>query len=514
MLARRALVAMVARLALAAGLVAGAVSGSMGCTTATATPILAARSTPPAAGSAAGPSASASASSSGTTAGPGPGAFGPGSDGIGDPYFPTAGNGGYDVGHYDLDLRYDPATDRLTGMAVITATATANLSRFNLDLRALTVESVTVDGTGAATTRTGDELVVTPLTPIGAGTTFATTVRYAGVPQAYAEPGLGGEVGFLHTDDGAVAVGEPHVAASWFPVNDHPRDKATYTITIDAPDGLTAVSNGVLTQKSTADGWTSWTWSERAPMASYLATVVVGSYRVQEGRHDGLPVFMAVDSSLDPQVDAQLARTPQVVDFLESRFGPYPFAAIGGIVIDDRRIRFALENQSRPVYSGSFFLPNRGSMWVIVHELAHQWYGDSVSISEWKDIWLNEGFATYAEWLWTEAQEGIAVQRTFDSHYGQVNAEMWNVPPGSPGTGQLFGPSVYIRGGMTVHALRVTVGDDAFFRILKAWAAEKANSNATTADLVALAERISGKQLDQLFDDWLYRRGRPPAPTR
>jgi aminopeptidase N len=435
----------------------------------------------------------------------------PGADGLGDTYYPKAGNGGYDVGNYDLDVKYEPATDTLTGAATITAIATANLSSFNLDLHGLTVQTVTVDGANATTARAGDELTVTPSKTLARGATFVTAVRYGGVPQPYQEDGLG-QVGFLHNDDGEVAIGEPEVAASWYPVNDHPRDKATYTVKIAAPDGLAAISNGVLKNKQSAAGWTTWTWAESTPMASYLATMVVGNYRVRESTHDGKPVFIAVDSSLDPAIDTQLARTPQVVDFLESRFGPYPFDALGGIVIDDKRVRFALENQTRPIYSSSFFRDNEDASWVIVHELAHQWYGDSVSVNEWKEIWLNEGFATYAEWLWGENTGGQSAQKTFDTYFAQAESPIWKVPPGNPGKADLFDNSVYVRGGLTLHALRLAVGDDAFFKILKAWAAEKANGNATTPEFIALCERISGKQLDQLFNDWLYGKVRPPRP--
>jgi len=442
-----------------------------------------------------------------------PGVFGPGADGLGDTYYPKAGNGGYDVANYDLDLKYDPPTDTLTGTATITATATADLSRFNLDFTGLKTEKVTVNDVDAAAEQSGAELVVTPATGIATGAQFVVKVTYGGVPKAFDEPGLG-EIGFLHTDDGAVAIGEPEVASSWFPVNDHPRDKATYTVKIAAPEGLAALSNGAMKDKRSAGGWTTWTWSETKPMAPYLATVVIGKYRVKESTHDGKPMVIAVDTSLSAQVDAQMAQTPEVIDFLESKFGPYPFDALGGIVIDDRRVRFALENQSRPIYSSAFFEAGEDGTWVIVHELAHQWYGDSVAVNEWKEIWLNEGFASYAEWLWFEDKGEQTAQQTFDNSYAPADAEMWRVPPGDPGKSDLFHESVYTRGAMTLHALRVTVGDDAFFKILKAWAAEKAHSNATTPEFIALAERISGKQLDQLFDDWLYGEKRPPRPRR
>jgi aminopeptidase N len=438
--------------------------------------------------------------------------FQPGSDGLGDPYTPKAGNGGYDVTSYALDLRYDPKTGVLSGTAAIKATATANLSRFNLDLRALKTDKVTVNGAAAGAEAAGDELEITPSAGLPKASTFDIAIDYGGVPKPYQDAFGGGEVGFLATDDGAVAIGEPDVAASWFPVNDHPRDKATYTVDIEVPDGLAALSNGVLKGKASARGWTTWSWAVNHPMTPYLATVVIGKYRVRESIHDGLPMVTAVHATLPASIDPQLARSGEVVDFLETKFGPYPFDAIGGIAIAEEEIRFALENQTRPLYGPTFFRNGGDATWVIVHELAHQWFGDSVSLHDWKDLWLNEGFASYAEWLWNSDHGGPTPQNTFDSHYAEPTSELWTIPPGAPPANDLFNGSVYTRGAMTLHALRRTVGDAAFFTILKAWAAEQKDRNPTTADFIALAERVSGRQLDQLFQDWLYGTVRPPRP--
>jgi aminopeptidase N len=438
--------------------------------------------------------------------------FEAGSAGLGDPYYPKAGNGGYDVLDYYLDLRYDPKAHRLSGTTTITATATENLSRFNLDLHGLTVDKVTVNGAGATASRAGDEMTVAPATGLVRGTRFVTAVTYNGVPKSYSEPGLG-ESGFLYRDDTAVAIGEPEVAAAWFPVNDHPRDKATYTIRIEVPDGLVALSNGVMACKVSASGLTVWTWHESAPMASYLATLVIGHYRVTQSTHNGRPVVLAVAASLPQDVDTQMAKTPAIIDFLQTQFGPYPFDALGGIVIDDARVRFALENQSRPVYGAGFFDKGEDAGWVIAHELAHQWYGDSVSVDTWKEIWLNEGFATYAEWLYEEHTGARTVNQAFNAQYDRSGDEIWKVPPGNPGQADLFGNSVYGRGAMALHALRRDVGDSAFFTILKRWAADRAGSTGTTAQFQALAEQISGKQLDSLFQAWLYGTTRPPKPA-
>ncbi|HEX5541232.1 MAG TPA: M1 family metallopeptidase [Micromonospora sp.] len=438
-----------------------------------------------------------------------PGEFRPGAAGIGDPYFPTSGNGGYDVANYHLKVRFDPATDQLAGTATITATATQGLSRFNLDLAGLAVTSVTVDGTTARHRRNGDELEITPVQGLPKDRRFTVEVAYGGDPSPIDSPILG-QNGFLDTRDGAVAVGQPESASTWFPVNDHPLDKATYDFEITVPEGVVALSNGVPGGASTTDGWTTWKWSERHPMASYLSTVVIGDYRVRTGTHNGKPLVTAVASSLPAggAAEASIARTGEIADFLATRFGPYPFDAYGGIVVDDHRVRFALETQSRPVYGPVFF--DRGpNTWVVAHELAHQWFGNSVSVRHWSDLWLNEGFATYAEWLWTEHDGGRSVRESFDMEYAGID---WSQPAVDPGPADMFGRAVYKRGALVVHALRLKVGDEAFFRILQAWTAEKRDGNATTDDFIEHAKRVSGERLRDFLRDWLSGTTPPPIP--
>ncbi|MGV9215739.1 M1 family metallopeptidase [Micromonospora sp. RB23] len=440
-------------------------------------------------------------------------AFTAGAAGAGDAYFPSYGNGGYDVGKYTVKVRYDPAKDRLTGTTTVQATATADLSTFNLDLAGLTVKTVTVDATPATHTRNKNELVIKPAAGLITGNGFVVEIAYEGVPKPLKNELLG-EGGFLHTADGAIALGQPESASTWFPVNDHPSDKAAYDFEITVPKGLTAVSNGVPGGSTTTDGWTTWKWSEKSPMASYLSNVVIGKFRITTGQHKGKPVYSAVTTKVAKGAsDASIAQTVKVADYLETVFGPYPFDAYGGVVVSDSRIGYALETQSRPVYSAGFFRRGENTE-VVAHELAHQWFGDSVALAKWEDIWLNEGFATYAEWLWAEHTKEYTAKQAFDIRYQRVPATVWKTPPGKPGVKDLFSESVYQRGGMTLHALRVAVGDKAFFEIVKTWAAEKRNGTASTAEFVALAERISGKQLDALFDAWLYGTKKPAQPKK
>ncbi|WP_155374148.1 M1 family metallopeptidase [Catellatospora vulcania] len=428
--------------------------------------------------------------------------------GAGDPYFPGYGNGGYDVSAYDLKIKYDPATDKLAGVATVTATATTDLSKFHFDLHGLVVDKITVEGVAAASTRQGDELIITPAVPLASGKQFVTVVTYGGVPKAITAPDLG-ITGFLTTADGAFTLGEPESATTWFPVNDHPRDKALYAIELTVPGDLDAISNGLLDGKSTANGWTSWRWRVTSPMAPYLATFVIGDYRTVEGVHKGKPVLTAVAESLPKgNIDEAMAQTTDITDFLEQYFGPYPFDAYGGIVIDDERVRYALETQTRPVYSNAFWSRGQNTV-VVAHELAHQWFGDSVSVDRWEHIWLNEGFATYAQWMWGEKIGVSTIQEEFDSRYDDPGSRIWDIAPGSPGADNIFSGSVYDRGGMTLHALRKLVGDDKFFEILKTWAAEQRDGNANTAEFITLAERISGQNLTDFFQKWLFETGRP-----
>jgi aminopeptidase N len=447
----------------------------------------------------------------------------PGAPGIGDPYYPLDGNGGYDVSHYDLEVTYDPDTDVLTGVATIHAVATQHLSSFNLDFEGLEVRSITVDGDEATWSRDAGELTVTPEDSLREHKEFTTVVRYDGVPETIQDDL--GTSGFMHTDDGAIVAGQPDVAATWFPSNDHPRDAASVSVSATVPDGLEAISNGVLQDKETEDDWTTWSWHAAEPMATYLVTLAIGEFDVREYEADGIQYWDALDPDLftldlDPETDGpsagevaegSLARQPEIIDFLAGFFGAYPFEAAGGIVDDFEELQFALETQTRPVYAASFFFDSISGDLVVVHELAHQWTGDLLRLHEWQHIWLNEGFATYAEWLWLE-HEGLATpQEVFDDVAANAPPEFWQTTIGDPGSdvGQLFDIAVYYRGAMTLQALRQTVGDDVFFDLLAEWVASEAGDTVTTDEFIRLAEKMSGMQLDDLFQTWLFTPEKP-----
>jgi aminopeptidase N len=451
------------------------------------------------AGLAAAPAATAAGPVAGSTSG-------------GDPYFPAAGNGGYQVSHYDLNLRYDPATKALTARANLVGTTSAALRSFSLDLRDLTVSGVTVNGRPAGFTHAGGELVVTPSRPLHARAPFAVSVAYGGTT-GQPEDNTGALYGWVSYADGAFVANEPEGASTWYPVNDVPHDKATYSFTVTVPEGKVAVGNGELVSTRTKAGWTTWRWLARDPMASYLSMAATGDYTLTTTRTaSGLPIINAVDKDLTPaqkaRADASLALQPEMVDFFSGIFGRYPFTSFGAVVDDDRDAGYALENQTRPIYSGA---PSEGT---VAHELAHQWYGNKVTPKQWKDIWLNEGFATYAEWLWAEHRGTATVQERFDEAYSiPADDDFWQVTIGDPGATGLFDGAVYDRGAMFLQALRLTIGDDAFHTVLRRWAGRSQYRPATTAQLEALAEQVSRRQLDALFDTWIYTPGKPALPS-
>ena len=428
-----------------------------------------------------------------------------GAAGAGDPYFPLAGNGGYHVDHYGLTLRYDPASRHLDGTAVLTARATQHLTRFDLDFKGLKVTGLTVDRTKADFRRDGQELVVTPPRPLHKGERFRVTVAYSGIPKPVTDPD-GSLDGWIPTDDGAFVAGEPQGAMTWFPANNHPKDKSSYDITVTVPEGRTAVSNGLLVGQRTAHGHTTFHWRQREPMAAYLATATVGKFKVEQyTTRDGIRVYNAVDPREASAAAPVLKKLPSVLEWESKLFGRYPFRAAGSIVDRAPNVGYALETQSRPLYDSAPGLST------LVHENAHQWFGDSVSLTSWKDIWLNEGFATYTEWLYSEQHGGDSAQKTFDALYARPASDgLWAFPPGNPGSGaNIFGTPVYARGAMALHELRTAVGDRTFFRTLRTWAALHRDGHGTTAQFVRLAERESGKDLNSLFTIWLYGPGKP-----
>jgi aminopeptidase N len=415
--------------------------------------------------------------------------------------FRFAGNGGYEVSHYGLALDYEQPGGVLDGTAVISARATESLSRFDLDLRGFDISLLLVDGRRASYRRVGQELIVTPRDALRKGRDFTVIVRYAGVPEVITDPDESIE-GWVPTPDGAFVVGEPQGAPGWFPANDNPQDKATFDEAITVPDGITALGNGVLVAHPSYRGRTTWVWHESDPMATYLATATNGRFLLTQTRVGAIPVYNAVDPTLAAELGPLLDEVPDIVRFFSALYGPYPFNAAGAIVDDASDVGYALESQTKPNFA---FGPDETTL---VHELAHQWFGDAVTLRRWQDIWLHEGFAEWSEWIWSERHGGPSAQDFFDDLVAENDPGTWDPAPGLiTDPADLFSDSVYDRGAMTLQALRVEVGDATFLRILRDWYAQYRYGNATTADFIALAQRDSHRNLHGFFEKWLYTPG-------
>ncbi|MBM7519601.1 M1 family metallopeptidase [Nocardioides nitrophenolicus] len=428
-----------------------------------------------------------------------------------DPYWPLDGNGGTDAQHYDVRVRYDFASGRLRGRTAITMTATAALSSFSLDLL-LPATAVTVDGRKARFRKAGKhELRVRPKTPIAAGATFRVVVRYDGRPAAYR---YAGERNWLASRTEVVAMNQPHMAPWWFPSNDHPSDKATFDVRVTVPKGKQVIGNGVRVGRTVKRGLATTHWRMSDPMATYLAFFAAGRYVVDRGTTAaGIPYLNAVSRDLEPKtrryVRNVLGRTGAITDWLQGQLGPYPFATTGGLVTG-LDVGFALENQSRPTY-GSWIYPS-----VIVHELAHQWFGDSVAVQRWRDIWLNEGFATYLEAAYAAAHGGPSVPAYLDKMYDKEcttpSSDFWRLDIANPGADHIFDEAVYDRGAMVLAALGNRIGADVLGTVLRTWVAQHHDGNATVEQFEALAASVSNQNLSGFFDAWL-RGGSMPAAT-
>jgi aminopeptidase N len=435
-----------------------------------------------------------------------------GAPGIGDPYFPEMGNGGYDVQNYDLAVIVDMAHGTISAVAEITAHSLQELGRFDLDLAGLTVTSVQVDGNAAEFEHHQSELIITPSEILPEGSIFTVNVHYGGTAGNKVNPGMDNFIdGWNFYPGGVLVAGEPTGAETWFPSNNHPQDKATYALHITVSQPYIVAANGVQQGRTEhADGTWTYDWRMAEPMASYLATVAISNFQLTESKSPkGVPIRNYVDADLAPAVVQPLQVLPAALDYFSSIFGPYPFTDCGAVV-HEFPLNFSLEDQTLIIF-GDTFLDDQ----VVVHELSHQWFGDSVSLAEWKDIWLNEGFASFAETLWLEHTQGKKAMRQNLLQRYQYAANLPSATAvliGDPGPDHLFDQLVYDRGALTLYALRLNVGDEVFFKILHDYYDRYQGENATTADFISIATSISGKDLGGFFEDWLYRIPMPDIP--
>ncbi|GAQ63911.1 M1 family metallopeptidase [Streptomyces scabiei] len=440
--------------------------------------------------------------------------------GVGDRLFPHLGNPGYDVRSYDLAFSY-PGGNRepLTAVTTIDARTTSRLERINLDFSHGKVGSVEVDGEPAAFTSAGEDLVITPREPLPEGSRTRITVRHTSDP-VYPQ---GVEGGWLQTADGLAMANQADAAHVVFPCNDHPSDKAMFTVRVTVPDGYTAVSNGLATRTDRAAGTTTWTYRTQHPMATELAQVSIGRSAVvrRTGPH-GLPVRDVVPAKDREKLEPWLEKTPAQIEWMEGKVGPYPFETYG-VLIAEAQTGFELETQTLSLFERELFVRPEYPRWyvesIMVHELAHQWFGNSVSPRTWSDLWLNEGHATWYEALYAEEVAGRTLEARMKAAYGA--SDRWRAAGGPPAApkeprdGQkigIFRANVYDGAALFLYALRQEIGAPAFDRLQRAWVTVHRDGVASTADFRDLASVIAGRDLGAFFHAWLYEVRTPPMP--
>lgn len=431
-----------------------------------------------------------------------------GADRSNDSYLPEHGNGGYRVTHYDLDVGYKLGANRLAGRAQLSAVATQPLGRFSLDLSGFRVEKVLVDGRAAAYSRRGHKLHVTPARPLQPGP-FAVEVRYVGNPRPVR--GRWGDIGWDELTDGALVASQPVGAPSWFPCNDHPADKASYRIAVTTESPYTVLATGVLTDRRRSAGTRTWVYERPEPTASYLVSVQIGRYEEMELAAGPVPQTAAVPARLRRNAARDFGRHPAIMEALQRFFGPYPFGNYLLVVTDDE-LDDPIEAQGMSIFGANHVDGRRTHERLVVHELAHQWFGNSLTIADWRHIWLNEGFATYAEWLWSEASGGPAAQEHAREWHAAVARLPADLVLADPGVDRLFDQRVYKRGALALHALRLRIGDERFFGLLRAWTTQHRHGSVATEQFTALADVHAGADLSPFFSEWLYTQRLPALP--
>ncbi|WP_084477665.1 M1 family metallopeptidase [Nocardia jejuensis] len=430
-----------------------------------------------------------------------------------DDYLPQNGNRGYRVSRYELELVYKVAANRLAGRAEITAVSTEVRPRFALDLsQSLSVSKVFVNGARVAKYQHQQgKLNITPAQKIPAGGALAIVVQYSGTPRPVRGPW--GEVGWEELTDGALVASQPNGAASWFPCDDHPSSKASYRISITTDSPYYAVANGTLTRKQTKASQTTWVYEQPEPMASYLATIQIGQYQKYRvgSVQSAVPMHAVIPVRLRARFDHDFARQPEMMAEFRKRFGPYPFESYTVVVTDDE-LEIPIEAQGISVFGANHCDGNRGAERLVAHELAHQWFGNSLTVSRWRDIWLHEGFACYAEWIWSEAGGGPSADQLARAAWHNLSRNRQDLIIGDPGPQLMFDDRVYKRGALTLHSLRLRLGDAAFFTLLREWTARYRHSSVSTQEFTDLAGHHSASSLRPLWDSWLYSAALPQLP--
>ena len=423
-------------------------------------------------------------------------------NGIGDTLFPALGNPGIDVQHYTVVLNYDPQRRQLSASEHLDVKMTEDRDMFSLDSDGPVVSAVSVDGVAAKFTAAKPELLITPSSHLTRGQTIGVDITYTVSPHSVASP-AGERVGWFPTPGGSFVLNEPEGAHTWLPCDDHPSDQATFRFEVTVPTGLTAVANGAMVDHTSTPTTDTWIWQENRQMATYLIQMLTGDYQLVNGvGPNGLPLLSAVLRQDRTLMQPYLDTIADQIDFFDNYFGPFPLDRYG-IAISDSSPGIAMETMERSQFSRDDFASGRldsTQQLLLSHELSHQWFGDAVSPARWTDVWLNESFATYGEWMWLDH---LGLRTMEESSTAALAARQ----PGStaaPSVAEMFAFNSYDGGAVILQALRKTIGDDRFFTVLRRWVADNSGSSRTTADFVALANKVAGQDLTEFFSTWLY----------
>ena len=427
---------------------------------------------------------------------------------IGDPYTPILGNMGYDVQHYTIQMALDPAVRHINAIVTIEAIATEQISELSLDFIGFEINQLLVNDTAAQFDRDDGKLLIAQPQTIAASQPFTLSIAYQGQPVAepspfvFFAPSLGMQ--FVEGES-LYVISEPDGSRYWFPNNDHPRDKAMFRFEVTVPEGLTAVSNGELREVRTTNGFPlhngsdghTYIWEHNFPMATYLATIAVGDYeRIDDVSPNGVPIRHYVFAGYEEEFDRASAITGEAIDWMSDLFGPYPFETIGFVMADAPGA--SLETQTMVILSTSMI-----GRTTVVHELAHMWFGNWVSLNSWQEMWRNEGFATYVTLMWEHRGDPEGLELEIEAIKSAVSENGPGYPLGSPPPENLFSFNTYFEGALMVHDLRLTVGDDAFFAGLQAYFEQYGGGTASDAEFQAVMESASGMSLDAFFAEWL-----------
>ncbi|WP_447912108.1 M1 family metallopeptidase [Microbacterium phyllosphaerae] len=426
-----------------------------------------------------------------------------------DPYTPHSGDRRYGVLHYDLAIDYRVTTNRLVGTATIRLRMQESAKHVSFDLVGLKATKVRVSGDRAASFRQDDRRIKLLFgSERAGGDEITVTVDYSGAPSPRRT--RWGLLGWEELEDGVLVASQPTGAPTWFPCNDIPSDKATYRLEFTSDPEYTVVSGGAAT-RSTQRGRTRWTFHQPVPTATYLMTVQIGQYDDDRIDLGATPGRLFHPRALASRVRSDFAALPQMMDAFVDAFGPYPYESYKVVVTPDV-LEIPLEAQGMAIFGANHVDGAGGSDRLIAHELAHQWFGNSVGVARWQDIWLNEGYACYAEWLWSEASGGPSAQAKAVTHHRHLGTLPQDLVLSDPGANDMFDDRVYKRGALTLHALRATIGDEVFFALTREWTTRFARLAVTSDDFLGLVDEIAGGQARALVRTWIDELALPALP--